>query len=175
MWLQIGILAEWLIALRTIVPFSSTVGLPVSGKATTTCKCLWTRVTRLSVCHILLSTFFPGSLSLTVEIYMSMNKSIWSLSLSPRKVATGQWHVVKFIVFIEIIKRKIIIIEITITCNTLWLVVQKCCFWCCSDSPVWYVLIIQSNVESGPKMIQFNIQFKINSEIFIQSKNSFKS
>ena len=44
-----------------------------------------------------------------------------------------------------------------------------------ADSPVRYVLIIQSNVESGPKMIQFNIQFKINSEIFIQSKNSFKS
>ena len=36
-------------------------------------------------------------------------------------------------------------------------------------------MIIQSNVESGPKMIQFNIQFKMNSEIFIQSKNSFKS
>ena len=44
-----------------------------------------------------------------------------------------------------------------------------------SFSPVRYVLIIQSNVESGPKTIQFNIQFKINSEIFIQSKNSFKS
>ena len=44
-----------------------------------------------------------------------------------------------------------------------------------SASPVRYVLIIQSNVESGPKMIQFNIQFKMNSEIFIQSKNSFKS
>merc|ERR1719234_2330773 len=43
------------------------------------------------------------------------------------------------------------------------------------DSPVRYVLIIQSNVESGPKMIQFNIQFKINFEIFIQSENSFKS
>ena len=42
------------------------------------------------------------------------------------------------------------------------------------DSPVRYVLIIQSNVESGPKMIQFNIQFKINFEIFIQSENSFK-
>ena len=44
-----------------------------------------------------------------------------------------------------------------------------------STSPVWYVLIIQSNVESGPKMIQFNIQFKIDFELFIQSKNSFKS
>ena len=42
-------------------------------------------------------------------------------------------------------------------------------------SPVRYVLIIQSNVELGPKMIQFNIQFIMNSEIFIQSKNSFKS
>ena len=38
-------------------------------------------------------------------------------------------------------------------------------------SPVRYVLIIHSNVELGPKMIQF----KMNSEIFIQSKNSFKS
>ena len=37
-----------------------------------------------------------------------------------------------------------------------------------TDSPVRYVLIIQSNVESGPKMIQFNIQSKMNSEIFIQ-------
>ena len=42
-------------------------------------------------------------------------------------------------------------------------------------SPVRYVLIIQSNVESSQKMIQFNIQFKMNSKIFIQSKNSFKS
>ena len=42
-------------------------------------------------------------------------------------------------------------------------------------SPVRYVLIIQSNIESGPKMLQFNIHFKIYFEIFIQSKNSFKS
>ena len=51
-------------------------------------------------------------------------------------------------------------------------------FWsshCTTDSPVQNILIIQSNVELGPKMIQFNIQFKMNSEIFIQSKNSFKS
>ena len=38
------------------------------------------------------------------------------------------------------------------------------------SSPVRYVLIIQSNIESGPKMIQFNIQFKTKFEIFIQSK-----
>ena len=38
------------------------------------------------------------------------------------------------------------------------------------DSPVRYVSIIQSNIESGPKMIQFNIQFKTKFEIFIQSK-----
>ena len=50
-----------------------------------------------------------------------------------------------------------------------------CCLEHLEHSPVRYVLIIQSNVESGPKMIQFNIQFKMNSEIFIQSKNSFKS
>ena len=39
-----------------------------------------------------------------------------------------------------------------------------------SDSPVWYVLIIQSNVESVLKIIQFNVQLKFNSELFIQSK-----
>ena len=37
-------------------------------------------------------------------------------------------------------------------------------------SPGRYVSIIQSNIESGPKMIQFNIQFKTKFEIFIQSK-----
>ena len=35
-----------------------------------------------------------------------------------------------------------------------------------TPSPVRYILIIQSNVESGQKMIQFNIQFKIQSWIF---------
>ena len=40
------------------------------------------------------------------------------------------------------------------------------------DSPVRYVLIIQSNIELGPKVIQFNIQFKIQSEKFIQLKNN---
>ena len=39
-----------------------------------------------------------------------------------------------------------------------------------APSPVRYVSIIQSNIESGPKMIQFNIQFKTKFEIFIQSK-----
>ena len=37
-------------------------------------------------------------------------------------------------------------------------------------SPVRYVSIIQSNIESRPKMNQFNIQFKTKFEIFIQSK-----
>ena len=40
----------------------------------------------------------------------------------------------------------------------------------CEASPGRYVSIIQSNIESGPKMIQFNIQFKTKFEIFIQSK-----
>jgi len=34
-------------------------------------------------------------------------------------------------------------------------------------------LIIHSNIEWGPKIIQFNIQFKIKSEEFIQLKYSF--
>ena len=42
------------------------------------------------------------------------------------------------------------------------------------SSPVRYVLIIQSNIESGAKIIQFNIQFKTKFEIFIQSKNHSK-
>ena len=37
------------------------------------------------------------------------------------------------------------------------------------SSPVRYVLIIQSNIELGPKMIQFSIQFKTKLDIFIQS------
>ena len=41
---------------------------------------------------------------------------------------------------------------------------------CMQGSPGRYVSIIQSNIESGPKMIQFNIQFKTKFEIFIQSK-----
>ena len=44
---------------------------------------------------------------------------------------------------------------------------RKWWWWC---SPGRYVSIIQSNIESGPKMIQFNIQFKTKFEIFIQSK-----
>ena len=39
-----------------------------------------------------------------------------------------------------------------------------------TNSPGRYVSIIQSNIESGPKMIQFSIQFKTKFEIFIQSK-----
>ena len=36
--------------------------------------------------------------------------------------------------------------------------------------PVRYVSIIQSSIESGAKMIHFNIQFKTKFELFIQSK-----
>ena len=43
------------------------------------------------------------------------------------------------------------------------------------SSPVRYVLIIQSNVESGLKMIQFNIQFNIWFQIFIQFDYSFNA
>ena len=39
--------------------------------------------------------------------------------------------------------------------------------WPSWHSPGRYVSIIQSNIESGPKMIQFNIQFKTKFEIFI--------
>ena len=37
-----------------------------------------------------------------------------------------------------------------------------------------YVLIIHFYVESGQKMIQFNIQFKVESKIFIQKIIQFK-
>ena len=39
------------------------------------------------------------------------------------------------------------------------------------DSHGRYVLKIHSNVESGPKTIQFNIHSKFKSEIFIQTNN----
>ena len=52
--------------------------------------------------------------------------------------------------------------------------INKKSLWChrkmVSTSPGRYVSIIQSNIELGPKMIQFNIQFKTKFEIFIQSK-----
>ena len=51
--LQITSLAKWLVALWTIVSLDRTVGLLVSPKATSTCKCLGTLVTRLSICHLL--------------------------------------------------------------------------------------------------------------------------
>ena len=50
--LQMNSLVEWFVALWTFVPLDSTVGLFVKFKATSTCKCLGTLVTRLSICHL---------------------------------------------------------------------------------------------------------------------------
>ena len=75
---------KWLVALWTVIPLASTVSLPVLVKATSICKFLGTQVTRLLICHLLISTSFAGSLCLTVEIYVNTIQSIWSLSLSPR-------------------------------------------------------------------------------------------
>ena len=54
-------------------------------------------------------------------------------------------------------------------CSRLAVRLSKPFCWL-STSPDRYVLIFQSNIESGPKIIQFNIQFKTKFEIFIQSK-----
>ena len=54
--LQTTIFAKWFVALRTVVPPDSTVGLLVMlvmEKATSTCKCLVTLVARLSIRHFL--------------------------------------------------------------------------------------------------------------------------
>ena len=51
-FLQTTILVKWLVALKTIVPLDSTVGLLVIEKTTATCKRLGTLITRLSIWHL---------------------------------------------------------------------------------------------------------------------------
>ena len=54
----------------------------------------------------------------------------------------------------------------------IWQIIQRVNVSRTNTSPVWYVLIIQSNVELGPKMIQFNTQLKIH-ERKIHSTDEF--
>ena len=52
-YLQFTSLAKWLVAPGTIVLLDSTVGLLMLVKALSTCKCLGTLVTRLSIWHLI--------------------------------------------------------------------------------------------------------------------------
>ena len=90
-WMREWVFKWWFVALRTIVPPDSTVGLLVIPKATSTCKCLGTLVTRLSICHL----YFSPPLSVSVSFWLGNNSniihSILSLSLSTTKKVNWVW------------------------------------------------------------------------------------